>query len=369
MQIVEISINIGLFFFGLLFLVRGSDYLIQASTRLAKSMGVSDLFIGLTIVAIGTSLPEIVSSIAAIIVGKSNLAFANIIGSSLANLTLVVGISAIVAPLATNHIVLDRDTKIMILVVLILGLLIFNPLTFGYISILGSLVLILLLFAYLSFLYWGREECDTCYQFHIFVDFFIRLKFLTSIRSTESVHSSSSVSKKTETDETHETVESQEAISKSLFSKDLLIMVISALSVAFGAQLVITGAEFISTTWGIGESVIGFSLIALSTSLPEISVSINSARHGFGRLLIGNVVGSNIVNISLGLGLASVFIPLQVDIFLAGLLLLFMISVSLVFYYVIRKDWRVTRREGIVLFFLYAMIQGVMLTLAPLLIF
>ena len=113
MQIVEISINIGLFLLGLLLLVHGSDYLIQAATRLAKSLGVSDLLIGLTIVAIGTSLPEIVASAAALIVNKSNLAFANILGSSLTNLTLVVGISAIVAPLATNHIVLDLHLDLL----------------------------------------------------------------------------------------------------------------------------------------------------------------------------------------------------------------------------------------------------------------
>ena len=367
MQIVEISLNIGLFLFGLLLLVHGSDYLIQAATRLAKSLGVSDLLIGLTIVAVGTSLPEIVASIAAIIVGKSNLAFANIIGSSLTNLTFVVGISAIVAPLATNHIVLDRDTKIMILIVMILGLLLLNPFTWGYLFFPGALVLIIVLIAYLSFLYWGREECDTCYQFHIFVDFFIRLKFLTSIRrSAQSTHRSSS----TTIQELEEPLEDkvQSNVISTIVSKDMIIMIISALAIALGAQLVITGAEFISVTWGIADSIIGFTVIALGTSLPEISVSINSARHGFGRLLIGNVVGSNIVNISLGLGLVSLFIPVQIGIFTASLLLAFMLSVTLIFYYVIRKDWRVTRKEGFMLVFIYLIIQGAIVFLSPFLV-
>lgn len=367
MQIVDISLNIGLFFFGLLLLVHSSDYLIQAATRLAKSLGVSDLLIGLTIVAIGTSLPEIVASVAAMIVGKSNLAFANIIGSSLTNLTLVVGISAIAAPLVTNHIVLDRDTKIMILVVILLGALLLNPLTLGYIYIVGSLILFILLLAYLSFLYWGRDECDTCYQFHIFVDFFIRLKFLTSIRRPARVSETSSAASD-ESDLDYDE-ENSETVPRSIYSKDIVIMAMSAIGVALGAQLVVSGAEFISTTWGIGEGVIGFTIIALGTSLPEISVSINSARHGFGRLLIGNVVGSNIVNISLGLGFASLFIPLHVGITLAAILLVFMISVSLVFYYVIRKDWRVTRREGVMLILIYIAVQSMLLYLAPLIVY
>jgi cation:H+ antiporter len=362
MQIVDVSINVGLFFFGLLLLVSGSDYLIQAATRLAKTLGVSDLLIGLTIVSIGTSLPEIVASIAAIVAGKSNLAFANIIGSSLTNLTLVVGISAIAAPLATNHIVLDRDTKIMILVIVVLGLLLLNPFTPGYMYIFGSIILTILLIAYLSFLYWGREECDTCYQFRIFVDFFIRLKFLTSIRR----NASSSTLKDTETPETGVTSEEPAEFSKTILSRDLVIMIISTISVALGAQFVITGAEYISVTWGIGEGIIGFTLIALSTSLPEISVSINSAKHGFGRLLVGNIVGSNIVNITLGLGFVSLFIPLQVDLFLTTLLLAFIISVSLIFYYVIRKDWRVTRREGVMLLFIFIIIQSLIIYIAPL---
>jgi cation:H+ antiporter len=365
MQIVEISVNTGLFLFGLLLLVHGSDYLIQAATRLAKSVGVSDLLIGLTIVALGTSLPEIVASVTAIIFGKSNLAFANIIGSSLTNLTFVVGISALVAPLATNHIVLDRDTKIMILIVMILGLLLLNPFTWGYLFLPGAIVLILVLIAYLSFLYWGREECDTCYQFHIFVDFFIRLKFLTSIRKKD--QSSHLASTNQEIKNTLDEKEKSNVLS-TILSKDLIIMIISALAIALGAQLVINGAEFISLTWGIGDSIIGFTIIALGTSLPEISVSINSARHGFGRLLIGNVVGSNIVNISLGLGLVSLFIPVQIGIVTAALLLSFMLSVSLIFYYVIRKDWRVTRKEGFMLVVIYIIIQISMVYLAPFLV-
>jgi cation:H+ antiporter len=114
-------------------------------------------------------------------------------------------------------------------------------------------------------------------------------------------------------------------------------------------------------TWGIREGVLGMAVIALGTSLPELTVSINSARRGFGRLLIGNVVGSNIVNISLGLGLAPFFTPIQVEYSFAILTIMFAFCISLIFFYMIRRDWKVTRFEGFILLVLYAFSQIVLI--------
>ena len=360
MQIVDIILNLGLFTGGLALLVRGSDYLIQYATDIAKRFDVSDLLIGLTIVAIGTSLPEVLAAVAALLFGRANLAFSNIIGSSLTNLTLIVGISAIVAPLATNHIILDRDTKIMILTFIIVVIMLLNPLAFGYISIIESMILILLMIAYLSFLYWGRDECDTCYQFHIFVDFFVRMRFLTTIQGKAEPPPTSRRAQKTESVAADEEAE-EETRSLLMLKKELAIIAVSLVAVGIGAQWVVTGAEYISLTFGIGESIIGFTIISLGTSLPELSVSINSARHGFGRLLIGNVVGSNIINIAMGLGFAYIFTTAPVQILSSMLQLSLLLLISIIFYYFIRKDWRVTRTEGVFLIVLYLVVQAILI--------
>ncbi|TFG13812.1 calcium/sodium antiporter [Candidatus Thorarchaeota archaeon] len=358
MQMLDMFLNLGTFLVGLALLVKGSDYLIQSATDIAKQFNVSDLLIGLTIVAIGTSLPEVLASLVALFFGRADLAFSNVIGSSLANLTLIVGIGAIVAPLATNHIVLDRDTKIMILMFVLIAVMMLNPLAFGFISIIESIILLLFMIAYLSFLYWGRDECDTCYQFSIFVDFFIKMRFLTAIRGKAAPPPTS---KQAQEARGKGSEEEEEPASLLKLKKELAIVVVSGIAVAIGAQWVVAGAEYISLNFGIGESVIGFTIISIGTSLPELSVSINSARHGFGRLLIGNVVGSNIINIAMGLGFAYIFTTATVQTFSAVLQLSLLLIVSIVFYYFIREDWRVTRVEGIILVMLYLVVQVILI--------
>ncbi len=361
MQILDTFLKLGFFAGGLVLLVRGSDYLIQSATDVAKEFNVSDLLIGLTIVSVGTSLPEVLASIAALLSGKADLAFSNIIGSSLSNLTLIVGISAIVAPLATNHIVLDRDTKIMIFIFIVTTLMILNPLTLGFISIIESFILLTIMIAYLSFLYWGRDECDNCYQFRIFVDFFITMRFLTTIRGKAKPPAASKRAQNLQ-DEVLEGKE--EKISDRLLAvkRELVIIGVSSIAVAIGAQWLVDGAEYISMAFGIEESIIGFTIIAFGTSLPELSISIKSAKHGYGRLLIGNIVGSNIMNIAMGLGFAYLFASPPVEIYPAILQLSLFFVVSSIFYYFIREDWRVTRREGAILLILYVVVQVILLT-------
>ena len=353
---MAILLNIGLLALGLIMLSQGSEYFVEAASKLARAAGVSELFIGLTLVAIGTSLPEIVSSSLAIAVGSADLAVGNILGSCVANLTLVVGLSAIFAPLASNAVILDRDTKIMIFIILFLGFALFDPFTPAQITAYEGIILLLLFITYILFLYDSRDECETCYQFEVFVDFLIRLRFLTTLRGLARRPSP------------HEAVipeyHNQEVDGKSTSQKhanrpyrDIIIVVLAGIFVILGAQIAVQGAVYISLSWGISEGVIGLSVIALGTSLPEIMVSINSARKGFGRLLIGNVIGSNIVNITLGLGFVVLAVPASIDLLTAGLLVGLSFLIAILFYYIIRRDWRVTRREGVVLILCYIFFQ------------
>ncbi|MFX1273353.1 MAG: sodium:calcium antiporter, partial [Promethearchaeota archaeon] len=143
--------------------------------------------------------------------------------------------------------------------------------------------------------------------------------------------------------------------------KEIMLILLSVFFVLLGAQFVVSGSEFITYVWGVQQGVIGLVIVALSTSLPELTVSVNSAKRGFGRLLIGNVIGSNIVNITLGLGLIPIIIPASIGLQIGNVMvLLFILGIAFAFFYVIRKDWRVTRREGFALLLLYIIAQIVL---------
>ncbi|MFW9944567.1 MAG: sodium:calcium antiporter, partial [Candidatus Sifarchaeia archaeon] len=292
----------------------------------------------------------------AIVAGSADLAFGNVLGSFVANLTLVVGLSAVFAPLASNAAILGRDAKVMILVVVFLGFSVLDPFTPTRIIAYEGIILLLLFLTYVLFLYDNRNECETCYQFEVFVDYLIRLRFLTTLRGLARRAPSQERSKAEPT--------SQEENDKPMpegqrihTHREVFIVVISCVGVVVGAQSVILGAVNLSFLWGISEGVIGLTVVAVGTSLPEIMVSVNSARRGFGRLLIGNVIGSNIVNITLGLGFAVLVVPASIDLPTAAFLVGLSLLISVLFYYIIRRDWRVTRREGVLLLLCYGLCQ------------
>lgn len=351
MQLFVVALHLVVFVLGLVLLIYGSEYFVESASRIAKGMGVSELFIGLTIVAIGTSLPEIVSSTAAVLAGKSSLALSNVLGSYIANISLIVGFSAVIAPIAANAIVIERDAKIMILISFVLGISIFDPLTPGVIVLWEAVILLVLFVAYISFLYYGREECETCYQFFFFVEYLIRLRFMTTLRGLRGRPKA-----RQKEDEEQEGTGQEERV--GVTARDALVVLVAAAFIAVGAQLVVVGADFMTLAWGIQEGVVGVTMLAIGTSLPELTVSLNSVKKGFGRLLIGNVIGSNIVNVTLGLGLITLFVPASVGVSLGTVTLLgFTLGMGILFFAIIRKKWRVTRASGTFLLLMFVMAQ------------
>jgi cation:H+ antiporter len=356
MQLLTVMLNLAVFVLGLILLIYGSEYFVESASRIAKGVGVSELFIGLTIVAVGTSLPEIVSSSASVIAGKAALALSNVLGSFITNISLIVGISALVAPIAANAIVIERDAKIMILVAAVLTIFVFDPLTPGVIVLWEAAVLLVLFTAYVSFLYYGREECETCYQFYFFVEYLIRLRFMTTLRGLRGR------SKANQNQETSGEAD-ENSPNRTVLPRDVMLVIVAAAFIALGSQLVVAGADFITTSWGIQEGVVGVSLLAIGTSLPELTVSLNSVKKGFGRLLIGNVIGSNIVNITLGLGVVTVATPALVGIGLGTVTLVaFSLGMALLFYGIIRMQWRVTRTTGLILLLMFIIAQASIVT-------
>lgn len=361
MQLLVVVLNLAVFVLGLILLIYGSEYFVESASRIAKGLGVSELFIGLTIVAIGTSLPEIVSSSTAVLAGKPSLALSNILGSFIANISLVVGFSALVAPVAANAIVIERDAKIMILIGLVLAVSIFDPITPGVIVFWEAAILLVLFVAYISFLYYGREECETCYQFYFFVEYLIRLRFMTTLRGLR-VRSKSEQEQDAKGDESR-LEEGWGGVSR----RDVLLVMGAGLFIAIGAQFVVVGTDFMTTTWGIQEGVVGVAMLSIGTSLPELTVSLNSVKKGFGRLLIGNVIGSNIMNITLGIGLITLVTPANVGVGLDVITLVaFAIGIGLLFYAIIRTRWRVTRISGVLLLMMFLLAQAAIIAVTQL---
>jgi cation:H+ antiporter len=257
-----------LFAAGFFILVKGAHWLVEGGSSLAQVLGVSDLLIGLTVVAFGTSLPEMFIDTTAAIKGNTGLVIGDIIGSNVTNILLILGISAVIFPLRIQRGVTWREipfTFIAACLVLLLGN---DSLIEGGNSKLGRIDGLVMLSFMAIYLY-----------------------YLISINNPASWK--------------------QEAGSKrSGIIKPIILVIVGLLGLFFGARLIVSAAIFIVGKMHISETMIGLTVIALGSSLPELTASIVAALKKRPDLALGNIVGSNIVNIFLVLGICSVIRPL-----------------------------------------------------------
>lgn len=344
----DIALNALILIAGLALLVKGSDKFVSASSRIAKRFGVSDFFIGLTLVAVGTSLPELAAALFAIKTGASSLVVGNLIGSNIANIGLVIGIAALMGSIVTREEMLKRDGYIMLLIVLLFVSFAAN----GTVSAFEGVILLLFYFAYILFLLQGKEEREKKLQFDSFLEYFFKFKYLLTIK-THAVKIFTKRNHKPAPKTVHEK-QATEAFKEGLV-KNFLVVIISLTALIYGAKLVIDNALVISSELGIAESFIGLSLIAIGTSLPELSVAINAVRKGFGGIVIGNVIGSNIANLALVFAITSTVAPVSVSIFSLTYLIPAMVLFSIVFLMAVRNEWKIKRKEGIGLLITYVL--------------
>lgn len=258
-----------LFVVGFCILVKGAHWLVDGGSSLAKALGVSDLLIGLTIIALGTSLPEMFIDVTAAVKGNTGLVIGDIIGSNVTNILLILGISAVIFPLKIHHGVVWREI----------------PFTF----VAASLVLLLgndVLIDGAGFSRLGRIDGLVMISF-----FAIYLYYLVSINKA---------------------VPLQQELGniKPEFAKSIILIIAGLLGLFFGARLIVGAAVFIAGKMRISETMIGLTVVALGSSLPELTASIVAALKKRPDLALGNIVGSNIVNIFLILGICSVIRPL-----------------------------------------------------------
>ncbi len=257
-------LSLGALFLGIIMLIKGGGWAVEAGVFIAARYGVSPLIVGFTIIAFGTSLPELIVSVVANLQGSPGIALGNVLGSNIANILMVLGCTALISVLTVNvSRMLVRDLVFMMLATVgLTALLYFGGISrwvgFGMLSILGSYIF---------------------YQFR-------------SMGSQES-----------------ESVVDDDA----MFKNDNLAygtLILGLVCIAVGAEFLVKGAQVSAGLIGVPESIIALSIIAFGTSLPELSTSIIAARKGQSEMVIGNIIGSNVFNILMILGIASFVKPI-----------------------------------------------------------
>lgn len=341
---------------GLILLVKGSDFFVESASRIAKRLGVSEFIIGLTLVALGTSIPELSTAIASSIKKDSGLIIGNIIGSNIANIGLVLGIGALIATLAVNKTIFKRDGYLMMSAAVIFYLLAYDKTISG-----AEGILFLSIYISYNIFIITSSKSRKAYDFSDFLNYYLKFKYITTIRSrliSKEIKKPSSFPKKERKEATkiRESYKAKKEFQefKGLLVKDLLIFVISTAAIIYGASMLVSESIWIAGSLGISTTIIGFTIIAIGTSLPELMVTIKSALKGFNEMAIGNILGSNIANILLILGVSSIIHPISVDGSVLTLTAPFMILVSGALIFMMRTKWKIEKKEGFFLLLIYA---------------
>ena len=265
-----------LFLVGLTSLTLGADWLVTGASRVAAHRGVSPLLVGLTVVAFGTSAPELVVSSAAVLRGQPGIAVGNVMGSTIANVGLIVGLGALVRPINVHRKLLHREAPLMVLVLAAVMVFASN----GTIGLVDSIVLVGGFTLYMLYLIrWGKSETETGQFQAARIDAHLpdgpaerRRPYLNWLRVG--------------------------------FGTTLLLA---------GAYWMIDSAAAIAAAYHVPEEVVGATMVAVGTSLPELASTIAAAARGLGDIAIGNVIGSNIFNLGLVLGVAGLLEPLRLS--------------------------------------------------------
>ncbi len=275
---------------------KGAAWLVDAAAKIAKRLGISELVIGLTVVAMGTSAPEFGVTVLAAVKGLGDISVGNIVGSNIFNLGFILGGTAIFRSLRTNVTVLRRDGLFLLSGTVLLSLFLWNL----RLSRLEGTILFVLLFLYLGFLYSKRE------------------------------------------------VGAMEPSEEPLRWTDPVRLVLGLGTVLGGSHFLVESAADLARLVGISEWVIGVTVVAAGTSAPEFATSVVAAVRGHHGISVGNLIGSDIFNMFGVLGLAAIIRTLPVDLSARSSLaaLIFMVALVLVF---VRTGWRISRREGVIL--------------------
>lgn len=340
------AIKLLLFGAGLLLLVAGSDHFVKAAASLAKKLGVSEFVIGLTLVALGTSVPELASALAAVLKQQDGMVLGTIIGANVANLLLISGLAGLLAAVRTRREMIGRDGLIMLAATVVFCIFAWN----GTLSRLEAALMLLVYVAYTLFLFTAKAGMEEQYDFRRFLNYLFRFQYIRTVRTAVRAGLSRRKAGRAATAADQKTAR---AVRAGVL-KDLLLMLGGGAAIAFGADLFVGSAVYFAGLLKVPPLTIGASVVSLGTTLPEMSVTVAAARKGFGHIALGNVLGSCITNIGLIVGSAGLVRPLSAPGGRLPLLLGFLLLASLLLLIMIRSAWRIRRWEGSILLIFYA---------------
>ncbi|WP_406534443.1 calcium/sodium antiporter [Methanobrevibacter sp.] len=299
-----ILIQVALLLVGFVFLIKGSDFFVDGASSIASLLKIPTIIVGLTIVALGTSAPEAAVSITSSLTGSNALAVSNVIGSNLFNMLMVIGISALLSNLVMEKSVLEKDLPFLVGITLLWAIFIIV----GWdITNIEGIILLIILVAYISLLVYNTRKSG-------------------------------------------EATEVEEP--KFTLPKSIIFILIGLAGIVLGGDLVVDSASAIAIALGMSETLVGLTIVAIGTSLPELVTSITALRKGENQLVIGNVIGSNIFNILFVLGASSAISAIPLD---SSMLIdvLFMLAVTVLCFIFGKTQEKYDKKEGVILIVLF----------------
>ena len=306
---------------GFVLLIKGADWFVDSASAMAKKLRISPIIIGMTIVSLGTSAPEVVVSIIASLEGNGDMVAGNIVGSNIANVTMILGLTVVVSPIVVERGVANRDIVFSIGAALLLLLLV-GERWFGTDG--GSILTRIDGLIFLAVLVF--------YMYYIFKK---AMRTRTSTLDEEAI----------ETGTTH----GKASRGWGILS---VILLVGLVGIVLGGDLVVSSATEIAIALGMSQALVGLTIVAIGTSLPELVTSLMAAFKGETEMALGNLVGSGVLNILFVLGIASVISPLEVsgsiiiDIFI-------MLFVTVAVLVMAKTKYHLNRTEGIILVVFY----------------
>lgn len=300
MDFVSIGIQFALLIVGFVLLIKGSDFFVDGASNIASILKIPTLIVGLTIVAFGTSAPEAAVSITSSFAGSNALALSNVIGSNLFNMMLIVGLCALLNELKIDRDVVKTDLPFLVIITIILTAIIL----IGWnISQIEGIILLIIIIAYISYLVYDARK------------------------SKES-----------------------EIVEKPKLSllRSIIYIVLGAAAIVIGGDFVVDSASYIAMAFGMSETLVGLTIVAMGTSLPELVTSLTALKKDETQLVIGNVVGSSIFNILFVLGASSAISPIAINPNMLTDIML-MLGVTVLFFIFGKTQDKYDKREGAIL--------------------
>lgn len=300
---------------GFALLIKGADIFVDGASSIAKKIGIPPVIVGLTIVSIGTSAPELAVSLISSLKGSNNLAIGNVVGSNLFNTLMVLGITTIVLPIIIHKEKVKMDFGVNLIATVLLFIFVFDTIwgkSVNELSRIDGLILVILCIAYMVLLVIKAKKTDM--------------------------------------------PKSEESMNINVVTK-IILMVVGAAGIVIGGQFVVDSASNIASSLGMSEKLVGLTIVAMGTSLPELVTSVIAALKGENEIALGNVLGSNIFNILLILGTSSLISPIIVE---QGLIIdfSFLVIVTILLFILVffnkKEEKKLTKAEGALLVALYA---------------